>query len=430
MNKRILALFLAFTMTFILAACNTDNSNDSSDRSDRVEDPFEDNSPSTENNVDSNENQDSDKDESSDNSEGNSDNTGNKVDSNQDQKDEKDQNEKKEPFTQLHFGDSIVTDFVEMTVETFGTAQELYPTDTSGVYSYYSDKENETYFFLIGTIKNIGGNSYSVEEMNIQLTFDGKYNYTGYIAADDGGNDFYGDVVNPLCSVKYYMYASVPDELINTYTTCTVKFAFQENFEHDYHSDFEKFAYCYTITVPDDGQGQNVVHDDSTGKSGNDTTDTTSFTNLNFGDQITLNFVEMTIKGAATSQELYPTDTSGVYSYYSDKENETYFYIYGTIKNVGGNSYSVEDMNVLLTFDGKYNYRGYVAADDGGNDFYGDTVKPFGQVKVYIYASIPDELINSYTTCTVKFAFHDEFKHDYATDFAKYAYCYKVDLVK
>ena len=403
MKKRILALALVFTMVFVLAACGMNRSSSSSGRSDRTEDSSEDKSS----------------------------NSGNKVDSGQNLKPEESQEETMDPVTQLHLGDSIVTDFVVMTVETFDTAQELRPTDTSGVYSYFSDKENETYFYLVGTIKNTGGNAYSVEDMNIQLTFDGKYNYTGYIAADDGGNDFYGDVVNPLCSVKYYMYASVPDELINSYTTCTVKFAFQENFKHDYRSDFDKFAYCYTITLPDDLQGQNVVHDVSTGNSGNtDASDTASFTNLNFGDQIKLDFVEMTITGASTSQELYPTDTSGVYSYYADKENETYFYIYGEIKNIGGNSYSVEDMNIQLTFDGKYNYTGYVAADDGGNDFYGDIVKPFGKVKIYIYASIPDELINSYTTCTVKFAFQDEFKNDYDTDFAKYKYCYKVDLVK
>ena len=152
-------------------------------------------------------------------------------------------------FETVHFGDSIITDFVEMTVESMDTSQELKPTDTSSVYSYMSDQDGETYFYVTGTMKNTSGDSYSVEDMNIQMTFDGKYNYTGYIAADDGGNDFYGDYVKPFGSVKYYMYASIPDELISSYSTCVIKFAFHDNFMHDINTDFSTYEHCYTIAV-------------------------------------------------------------------------------------------------------------------------------------------------------------------------------------
>ncbi len=154
------------------------------------------------------------------------------------------------------------------------------------------------------------------------------------------------------------------------------------------------------------------------------------FKTVNFGDTITTDFLEMTIEKASTSQELKPTDTSSVYSYMEDQDNETYFYITGNMKNVGGDSYSVEDMNIQMTFDDKYNYSGFIAADDGGYDFYGDYVKPFGSVKYYMYASIPDELISSYSTCKIRFAFHDNFKDDYKTDFSKYEYCYEINLTK
>jgi hypothetical protein len=175
----------------------------------------------------------------------------------------------------------------------------------------------------------------------------------------------------------------------------------------------------------------NKVSDDE--NSSNETVEeksTVEFTTLNFGDTISNDFIEMTINSASTSQELLPTDTSSVYSYMSDKDNETYFYIMGNIKNVGGDSYSVEDMNIQFTFDNKYNYTGYIAADDGGNDFYGDHVKPFGTVKYYMYASVPDELINSYSTCKVQFAFHENCEHDYKTDFSLYEYCYEINLTK
>ena len=156
----------------------------------------------------------------------------------------------------------------------------------------------------------------------------------------------------------------------------------------------------------------------------------TQFAKVNFGDTITTDFTEMTIDTAETAQELLPSDTSGVYSYIPDQDGETYFYLLGTIKNTAGDSYSVEDMNIVISFDNKYNYTGYIAADDGGNDFYGDYVKPFGSVKYYMYASVPDELINSYTTCTIRFGFHENFQHDYKTDFSVYEYCYEIDLTK
>ncbi|MBO5047539.1 MAG: hypothetical protein J6D19_03910 [Clostridia bacterium] len=152
-------------------------------------------------------------------------------------------------FTVVRYGDIIKTNFIEMSINKVSTAQELKPSDTSGAYSYYPDEENETYFFLTGNIKNIGTDSYSVEEMNVQFTFDGKYNYQGFIAADDGGHNFYGDRVKPFGTVKYYMYASIPDELIRSYSTCTIKFAFHENCDYDYSTDFSKYEYLYELTV-------------------------------------------------------------------------------------------------------------------------------------------------------------------------------------
>lgn len=152
-------------------------------------------------------------------------------------------------FQIVNFGDTITNDFIEMSIESASTSQELNPTDTSGVYSYMSDQDGETYFYILGNIKNVGGDSYSVEDMNIQFTFDDKYNYTGYIAADDGGNDFYGDDVKPLGTVKYYMYVSAPDEIVNSYSTCRVQFAFHENCEYDYKSDFSVYEYCYQIDL-------------------------------------------------------------------------------------------------------------------------------------------------------------------------------------
>lgn len=111
-----------------------------------------------------------------------------------------------------------------------------------------SDKENEKYFYLKGTLKNISGDSYDSEDIVAQITFDDKYNYNAYLKADDGGNDFYGHVVKPFGVVTYYIYASVPNELIEIYSTCTIKFGFKENFSGSYYDDFDECDYLYQIS--------------------------------------------------------------------------------------------------------------------------------------------------------------------------------------
>lgn len=176
--------------------------------------------------------------------------------------------------------------------------------------------------------------------------------------------------------------------------------------------------------------GNNVVAEDSNQISGS-SEDKVEFTKVKYGDVISKEFVEMTIQKASTAQELKPTDTTGVYSYMADKEGETYFYLTGTIKNIGADGYSVEEMEIEFCFDDKYNYSGYVKADDGGDDFYGDYVKPFGSVKYYICASIPDELISKYSTCVIRFAFDDNFGHrSFMDDISEYDNRYEIVLNK
>lgn len=81
------------------------------------------------------------------------------------------------------------------------------------------------------------------------MIFDSKYTYTGSVAADDGGRNFMGYDVKPLSTVKYYIYSSIPDELINSYSTCTIRFAFKENFEHELYADFSLYDYRYQIEL-------------------------------------------------------------------------------------------------------------------------------------------------------------------------------------
>ena len=146
-------------------------------------------------------------------------------------------------------GDSIALDFVEISLLEYCCTEEILPSDTSGVYSYVADEEGEQYWCLVGNLKNTHGEEYDVEDMVAELCFDNKYTYKAHLKADDGGNDFYGNNVKPLDSVKFYIYASVPDEMIEAYSSCTVKFGFNESFSGSYYDDFEDCDYVYKVTI-------------------------------------------------------------------------------------------------------------------------------------------------------------------------------------
>ena len=154
-----------------------------------------------------------------------------------------------EKFVELNIGDSITLDFVDFTVEGASWSDVIKPTDTSGVYSYMPDKDDESYFWLYGRMKNTSGNAYSVEDIVSEIIFDDKYTYTSFLIADDGGDDFYGDYVKPLSSVKYYIYVSAPDEIREIYSTAEVKFGFEDNFGGSYYDDFEDCDYLYTVNL-------------------------------------------------------------------------------------------------------------------------------------------------------------------------------------
>ena len=157
--------------------------------------------------------------------------------------------EKADEFITVNLGDEINTDFFEMTIEKVLTSEELRPTETKGSYTYYENIEGETYLYITGKIKNIGGETYSAEMMDVRMIFDGKYKYYGRIAAEDGIDGFQGYHIKPLGSVRYYMYASVPDEIINTYSTCVVQFSFNDPFKDSRLFDRGEYEFCYEINL-------------------------------------------------------------------------------------------------------------------------------------------------------------------------------------
>ena len=116
----------------------------------------------------------------------------------------------------------------------------------------------------------------------------------------------------------------------------------------------------------------------------------------------------------------FPDFVSSIYLEYSE-----HIYLTGTLKNLSGNTYNVEDILAQMVFDGTYAYNAKLTACAWTNNFFGENVKPLGTVKYYIYASIPDELIDNYEECEIKFGFANEFsvsRYDLVEDNCNYLF--------
>lgn len=149
-------------------------------------------------------------------------------------------------------GDMISLDFVEMSIEEINISDELYPPVTAGGYTYQSDIVNEKFFCLTGVLKNLSESSYDIQHMYAEMKFDNKYTYTAYIQASAWDNHLSGEYVKPLGEVKYYIHSSVPDELIDSFSTCTISFGFNDDFSGSRHMSSTECNYVYSLNVGND----------------------------------------------------------------------------------------------------------------------------------------------------------------------------------
>lgn len=154
-------------------------------------------------------------------------------------------------YIEINFSEPITLDFAEIVIDGASVGDELKPDAPDRVYRYISDVEDEKHFYIYGTIKNVSGDQYEfADNMYAAICFDEKYNYSASVTADEGGNFSYiYAYLDPLKSEKFYIIASVPDELIEQYAQAEVKFGFKENFEDEYGITESECDYLYSITV-------------------------------------------------------------------------------------------------------------------------------------------------------------------------------------
>ncbi|MBE6969852.1 MAG: hypothetical protein E7442_07050 [Ruminococcaceae bacterium] len=133
----------------------------------------------------------------------------------------------------LALGEAIETDYAYMLLDQFATAAEIRSgSNNYGMYEYYSSENGDPYFYLSGSFKNLGGAPVDLINTYVTFTFDDKYTFKGQVDGyAEGNNNFIRDV-SPLSEVKCYVHAAVPQELIDSYSSCVVRIGFTRNFDY------------------------------------------------------------------------------------------------------------------------------------------------------------------------------------------------------
>lgn len=134
----------------------------------------------------------------------------------------------------ISLGQTVEADNYTFTLTNVEWGKELYPPDTSGGYNYYQEQPNKTYCVVKGTFKNTGSNAFDLGSTSLEFkNMNGKYNFSGspeYAFYNAVGYSSLGNFysIEPLTEVPVYLYASVPDEVAENFTSGTMTWTFRD----------------------------------------------------------------------------------------------------------------------------------------------------------------------------------------------------------
>lgn len=124
---------------------------------------------------------------------------------------------------------------------------------------------------------------------------------------------------------------------------------------------------------------------------------------VNVGDTFNISdMFEVTLSSAEWTDEVLPSDTSGFYSYLEDQEEKSWYVIYGTIKNIGTETYSfggtsANHLCASIMMNGKYKIEASIKADKGTG--FDSEIEPLITKPLLIISSVSDEIKESFESC-------------------------------
>lgn len=108
-------------------------------------------------------------------------------------------------------GEEVVTDNYSFTINSLTYMDEVYPSDTSGYYSYYEHQEGKSYLVADVSYTNLG-TEYCVPGYSTSATMTvGENKYDASVEVDGGSNMFSSYRIEAKDSGRLYIFATIPD---------------------------------------------------------------------------------------------------------------------------------------------------------------------------------------------------------------------------
>ena len=93
---------------------------------------------------------------------------------------------------------------------------------------WYPAQDGMRFFCLVGRVENTGGTELDINRLCAEMTFDGQYTYNASAAIVTNGRK--QESLPALMDAEYRIYAEIPEKLVDSLGTCTVRFALNSNF--------------------------------------------------------------------------------------------------------------------------------------------------------------------------------------------------------
>lgn len=149
-------------------------------------------------------------------------------------------------FENVYFGETIELDFATLTIGEIQTGDIRVGSGVTFVVS--ANSEGNTLYWIPVDVKNLNGEEFKItgNYNYCKFIFDDKYTYTGSFVNVEGGN---AKAISPLETRTVYMHAEIPNEVLDTYQTVEVQFAFDEDFSEDGFMGKELSEYKYKYHI-------------------------------------------------------------------------------------------------------------------------------------------------------------------------------------
>ena len=263
-----------------------------------------------------------------------------------------------------------------------------------------SPPDGMNFFCLIGSIKNTDGAEYDVTKLVGEAVFDDKYTYPLYVEMAFGG--VFPSKLAPLTEGTIYIYASIPDELAESFTSYRFSFGMEDSFAEPVPEAAGDCANSFIYEAQWDGSGSSVPADASQAEDGS------VFEPVKTGDVISLDFVEISVGGVKYADKLSEKSNHVTYSYTPSNEDNVIFWLGVTLKNVSSTGYQLAFRSMVnVIFDDKYTYKGEMRNLVGGS---GMSMDPLVENNIYICAEVPRSIAEEYESVAVQFGFNENFE--------------------